>query len=124
MVIKRSLIVEDSPTMRKLIKFCLKNISKECVEAADGLEAIEFLSRDFFDLILTDINMPDMNGIEFIANLRRNPRYAKVPIIVISTEGSEGAKQEALAAGANGYIAKPFQPPQLEQTIQQVLKRE
>jgi two-component system chemotaxis response regulator CheY len=122
-MLKYALIVDDSPTIRKLITFGLKKFEGcVCVEAGDGVEALQQLSDHECDIILTDINMPDMNGLEFIQNIRKHPNYSETPIIVITTEGREDSLKQAMEAGANEYIIKPFQPPALQSVIEKVLQ--
>lgn len=104
------LIVEDSPTMRQLIIFSLKRIA-DCnlVEASDGVDGWKKLSGQEFDLILTDINMPVMDGLKLVSLIRSDEKKQKIPIIIITTEGAEEDKRRGLALGANDYIAKPIQ---------------
>ena len=117
------LIVDDSPTMRRLIIFSLKKFADfKIVEAGNGLEALQKISTDPFGLFLVDINMPEMNGLEFIQNLRKSPGYDRVPIIVITTEGSEEDKRKAYEAGATEYVTKPFQPPALHGIVERALQ--
>ncbi|PIW84800.1 MAG: response regulator [Nitrospirae bacterium CG_4_9_14_3_um_filter_53_35] len=104
------LIVEDSPTMRQLIIFSLKRLS-DCslVEATDGVDGWKKLSGQNFDLILTDINMPVMDGLKLVSLIRNDEKKRSIPIIIITTEGAEEDKKRGLALGANDYIAKPIQ---------------
>jgi two-component system chemotaxis response regulator CheY len=105
------LIVEDSPTMRSLLASTLEAVEGVVVrEAASGFDALRLLPREKIDLIATDINMPDINGLELISYLRRTPRYAEIPLFIISTEGSEQDRERGLALGANEYLVKPFDP--------------
>ncbi len=105
------LIVEDSPTMRSLLAATLDGVSGITVrEAASGFEALRLLPREPVDLIITDINMPDINGLELISYLRNNPRYNRVPLFIISTEGSEHDRERGMALGADEYLVKPFPP--------------
>ncbi len=104
------LVVEDSPTMRQLISFALKRLKgAEIVEAADGVEGLKKLNSDTFDLIITDINMPVMDGLKLISLVRRDVKYRNIPIMVITTEGGAEDRERALALGANAYITKPIQ---------------
>lgn len=116
------LVVEDSPTMRQLISFSLKRF-KNCriVEAVDGVDALKKLSVDKIDMILTDINMPVMDGLKLVSLVRQNPEWKDLPIIIITTEGAEEDKQRGLALGANAYIAKPIQSSHLIKTITEML---
>jgi len=104
------LIVEDSPTMRQLIIFSLKRIANcNLVEASDGVDGWKKLSGQDFDLILTDINMPVMDGLKLVSLIRNDEKKQEIPIIIITTEGAEEDKRRGLALGANDYIAKPIQ---------------
>ena len=105
------LIVEDSPTMRQLISFALKRLrGVRIVEANDGVDVLQKLSSERFDLILTDINMPIMDGLKLVSLVRNDANYKDTPIIVITTEGALEDRERALALGANDYITKPIQP--------------
>lgn len=107
---KRILIVEDSPTMRQLISFALKRLpSVLIVEAGDGVDALKKLAAEPVDLILTDINMPIMDGLKLVSLVRSDPALHAIPIVIISTEGAAEDRARALALGANDYITKPIQ---------------
>lgn len=104
------LVVEDSPTMRQLISFALKRLrDMAIVEAADGVEGLKKLNADTFDLIITDINMPVMDGLKLISLIRRDVKYRNIPIMIITTEGNAEDRERALTLGANAYITKPIQ---------------
>jgi two-component system, chemotaxis family, chemotaxis protein CheY len=104
------LIIEDSPTMRQLIAFALKRLpGVRIVEAHDGVDGLKKLSSDKFDLILTDINMPVMDGLKLVSLVRNDANYRTTPIVVITTEGAQEDRDRALALGANDYITKPIQ---------------
>ncbi|TGU73917.1 MULTISPECIES: response regulator [Geomonas] len=108
------LIVEDSPTMRQLIAFALKRIrGVRIVEANDGVDGLKKLSSERFDLILTDINMPIMDGLKLVSLVRNDANYKAIPIVVITTEGAQEDRERALALGANDYITKPIQPTKI-----------
>ena len=108
------LIIEDSPTMRQLISFALKRLQGvRIVEANDGVDGLKKLSADRFDLILTDINMPIMDGLKLVKRVRTDPVHKDVPIVIITTESAEEDRQRALSLGANAYITKPIQAPQV-----------
>jgi two-component system chemotaxis response regulator CheY len=116
------LVVEDSPTMRQLIVFALKRIRNfQIVEANDGVDGLKKLSADKFDLILTDINMPIMDGLKLVSMVRNDPNYNDVPIIIITTEGATEDRERALALGANEYITKPIQTTQILETVKKLL---
>lgn len=116
---KKILIVEDSPTTRALIKAAIEDIATELDtrEATTGFEALKLLPSAAFDLILTDINMPDINGLELISFVRNNPSYQHIPMIIVSTERSEEDRKRGLALGANAYITKPFEVEDLKAAI-------
>ncbi len=117
------LVVEDSPTMRQLIVFALKRIrGLSLVEANDGVDGLKKLSSDKFDLILTDINMPIMDGLKLVSLVRNDPGYKDVPIVIITTEGASEDRERALALGANDYITKPIQTNQIIEATKRLLK--
>jgi two-component system chemotaxis response regulator CheY len=119
---KKILIAEDSPTMRSLIVSTIAAMGEfETVEAANGFEALRILPRDKVDLIITDINMPDINGLELVSFIRNNEIYRSTPLIIISTEGSDRDREKGLALGANAYLVKPFVPQQLQELIRKYL---
>lgn len=116
------LVVDDSPTMRQLISFSLKRIpGSTIVEANDGVEALKKLATEKFSLILTDINMPIMDGLKLISMIRNDPQHKTIPIIVITTEGAEEGRKEGLALGANAYIAKPAKTGDLLNVVNKLL---
>ena len=118
----RILIVEDSPTMRQLLAFALKRIpGAEIVEARDGMDGLRKVTSDHFDLALVDINMPDIHGLEVIKLIRASPQHRTVPVIVISSEASPRDRERGLALGADTWLAKPFTPEQLVDTVRRVL---
>ena len=117
------LIVEDSPTMRQLIAFALKRIrGVRIVEASDGVDGLKKLSSERFDLILTDINMPIMDGLKLVSLVRNDANYKSIPIVVITTEGAQEDRERALALGANDYITKPIQPTKILDVARTLLK--
>ena len=117
------LIVEDSPTMRSLVVSALEDIGSpvRITEAASGFEALRELPRGDYDLIVTDINMPDINGLELISFVRRNASYRSIPLLIISTEGSERDRERGLELGADAYLVKPFDPAALRRTAKELL---
>jgi len=116
------LVVEDSPTMRQLIVFALKRIRGfKIVEANDGVDGLKKLSAEKFDLILTDINMPIMDGLKLVSMVRNDPNYKETPIIVITTEGATEDRARALALGANEYITKPIQTMKILETVKKLM---
>jgi len=114
------LTVDDSASVRQMVNFTLRSAAYEVVEAADGNEAISKLSG-VIHLVITDLNMPRMDGIELVRRIRASPAHKYVPILVLTTESQAVKKQEAKAAGATGWIVKPFQPEQLLAVVQKVL---
>ena len=118
------LVVEDSPTMRQLISFALKRIPGcKVAEANDGIDALKKLSTQKFDLILTDINMPIMDGLKLVSMVRNDPAHKTIPIIIITTEGAEEDRKRGLALGANAYIAKPIQTADLLGVVNGILSK-
>ena len=115
------LTVDDSTSMRQKVLFTLKGAGYEVVEAADGVEALEVANTRGFDLVVTDVNMPNMDGITLIKELRNLPDYKFTPILMLTTESGSDKKQEGKAAGATGWIVKPFDPERLLDTIKKVL---
>ena len=107
---KTILIVDDSPTIRRMVRAAFGQAPVSVVEAASGLEAIEQLSLAPVALIVLDLNMPDMHGLEVLQFVRRHPAYRSLPVIVLTTRGDEASRDAALAAGANVYLTKPFLP--------------
>lgn len=118
------LIVDDSPVMRKVI---IKTVKLSGVdigdmyEAGNGIEGLEEARNNWVDLILTDINMPEMDGITFIKKLKEDEVLKSIPVIVISTEGRDEVVKEAMAYGANDYITKPFRPEEIGNNVLKVL---
>ncbi|MHB8882117.1 MAG: response regulator [Thermodesulfovibrionales bacterium] len=119
---KTILIVEDSATTRALIRAVIDELGDvETVEAGSGFEALKMLPLQDYDLIITDINMPDINGLELISFVRSNPRYTHLPIIIVSTERSEEDKRRGMALGATGYVTKPFKSGELQDIVKNTL---
>ncbi len=118
-----ALVVEDSPTMRQLIVFALSRIrGLTVIEADDGVDALKKLAGARFDIILTDINMPIMDGLKLVKRVRGDEALKTIPIVIITTEGAEEDRQRALALGANAYITKPIQAPQVISKVKDLLK--
>lgn len=116
------LVVEDSPTMRQLILFSLKRLpGLEIVEAVDGVDALRKLPEHSFDLVLTDINMPVMDGLKLLAMMKGNATYKEIPVVIITTEGREEDRKQGMALGAHDYIPKPIQTPHLLRVVKKVL---
>jgi two-component system chemotaxis response regulator CheY len=117
---KTALTVDDSKTMREMVSFTLKNVGFNIIEAEDGRDAINRLGNTPVDVIITDLNMPNMNGIELIRALRQNPSYQFTPILMLTTEADDTKKAEGKNAGATGWIVKPFNPEKLIQVVEKV----
>lgn len=119
---KTILTVDDSPSIRQMVGFTLRQAGHTVFEAADGQDALAKLRQRPADLIVTDLNMPNMDGIELIRQVRALPACRFVPIILLTTESQPAKKLEARAAGATGWIVKPFTPEQLVAVIAKVLR--
>ena len=115
------LAVDDSATMRQMVSFTLKNAGYQVVEAVDGQDAWEKADSKDFALVLTDQNMPRMDGITLTKKLRENPKFKNTPILVL-TESSDQMKQAGRSAGATGWLVKPFDPAKLIEVIQKVIR--
>jgi two-component system chemotaxis response regulator CheY len=121
----RALIVDDSSVMRKIVERALRQAGldlKEVHEAGSGVEGIEVLRARSVDLILSDINMPSMDGLEFLRQIRSQNLAAGVPVVMITTESSEEHVKQAIQAGAQGYIRKPFTPDQVKERLLPLVK--
>jgi two-component system chemotaxis response regulator CheY len=117
------LIVEDSKASREFIAATCEAVAGvEAVTTGSGFEALKILPRHQFDLIITDINMPDINGLELINFVKKNPRYRETPLFVITTEGRAQDRERGLALGAAEYLIKPFEPNSLEGLVRRYLK--
>jgi two-component system, chemotaxis family, chemotaxis protein CheY len=121
----RALIVDDSSVMRKIVERCLRQAGMDLgqvIEASNGAEALALVSENAFDLILSDINMPVMDGLEFVRRMKEMDTAKNIPIVMITTEGGEKSVLEALSLGARGYIRKPFTPDQVKEHVIPVLR--
>ncbi|PYS96780.1 MAG: response regulator [Acidobacteria bacterium] len=117
------LVVEDSPTMRQLIAFTLRRLQGcRILEAVDGVDALKKLTTDRVDLVITDINMPMMDGLKLVSLIRGNARTKAMPIVIVTTEGADEDRKRGLALGANAYIPKPIQPSALLKTVTSLLE--
>jgi two-component system, chemotaxis family, chemotaxis protein CheY len=122
----KTLIVDDSSVMRKIVARALQQCginSAEICEAGNGAEALDVVRRERFDLVLSDINMPVMDGLEFVRQLQSVENAKGVPVVMITTEGSESHVMEAITCGARGYIRKPFTPDQMKQHVLPLLQK-
>jgi two-component system chemotaxis response regulator CheY len=122
---KKILIAEDSPTMRSFIVSAIAAMGDYIlVEAANGFDALRILPREKVDLVITDINMPDINGLELVSFIKNNPNYKNTPLFIVSTEGSERDREKGLALGADAYLVKPFSPDDLQALVSRFLGQE
>jgi two-component system, chemotaxis family, chemotaxis protein CheY len=117
---KRILTVDDSKTMRDMVGFTLRGAGFEVIEAEDGVRALAVLEGQKVDLVITDINMPNMDGVTLVKHLRAKPNFKSTPILILTTESGEEKKTEGRAAGATGWIVKPFAPDKLLQVVNKV----
>ena len=118
------LVVEDSPTTRAMIISAIEEVAGglEILESKNGFEALKLLPQHSFDLIITDINMPDINGLELVSFVKRNQAYKHIPLIIITTEGSERDREKGISLGANEYLVKPFNPEMLQNVVKKYIK--
>ncbi|MFC3149307.1 response regulator [Piscinibacterium candidicorallinum] len=116
------LAVDDSASMRQMVAFTLKSSGYQVIEAVDGQDAIEKLDGRSVDLVLTDQNMPRMDGISLVKKLRATPQYTSTPILILTTESSDQMKQAGKSAGATGWLVKPFDPVKLVEVVKKVIR--
>lgn len=119
---KKILIIDDSATVRQAVRMPLQKTDYHCVEAVDGVDGLNKLKAESFDLIITDINMPNLDGFELILQARQLPKSKFTPIVVLTTESNEELKRRGKAVGASGWIVKPFQADQLLKVLRLLLK--
>lgn len=117
---KKVLVVDDSPTMRNMLKAAMQEQGFDVEMAEDGLDAIKVSAEKKWDLVITDINMPNMDGIELIRELRKTEQCKFTPILVITTEGGDNAKKAGKDAGASGWMTKPFSPDTLAKAVKKL----
>ncbi len=119
----RALVVDDSQAMRRSIMYALQRLTGVvCTEAQDGAEGLKKLTQARFDLVLTDINMPLMDGLKLISHIRQTPEHRSVPIIVVTTEGAAADRERAMKLGASAYLVKPVQAKVVLDTVRDLLK--
>jgi two-component system chemotaxis response regulator CheY len=118
---KTVLTVDDSPSLRQMVAFTLKGAGYRVIEAADGREGLSKARSQAVQLVLTDQNMPNMDGLTLIRSLRALPDYGRVPIVMLTTESSEAMKNQGRAAGATGWMVKPFDPKRLLDVVHKVI---
>jgi two-component system chemotaxis response regulator CheY len=121
MMAKTILAVDDSGSLRQMVAFSLKAAGYQVIEAVDGQDGLEKARNQVVDLVLTDQNMPRMDGLTLIKSLRGLPSYQRVPILMLTTESSDDMKAKGRAAGANGWLVKPFDPQKLTEVVKKVI---
>ena len=119
---KKVLTVDDSPSVRKMVEFSLKTKGYVMGSAGNGQEALDLLGQEPFDAIVLDVNMPVMNGLEFLEKRMENDAFAAIPVIMLTTEGQDEDRDKALSLGATAYIIKPFKPSQLLDLLEEFLQ--
>jgi two-component system chemotaxis response regulator CheY len=119
---KTLLVVDDSASMRQLVSFTIKESGFDVLVAENGKDALAKASSAKMDMVITDLNMPEMDGIELIKQLRGKAEYKFTPIVMLTTESQDGKKQEGKQAGASGWIVKPFKPEQLMEVVKKYMK--
>ena len=115
------LAVDDSTSMRQMVSFTLKGAGFDVIEASDGVEALNKAKGEQVDLVISDVNMPNMDGIALVKELRGLPNYKYTPMLMLTTEAGEDRRAQGKSAGATGWIVKPFNPDQLLSTIKKIL---
>lgn len=118
---KRILTADDSTSIRAMVRFSLETEGCEIAEARDGAEALECLERDGADMLITDLDMPRLNGFDLVQKVRTMPRYRHLPILILTTESNDDFKARAKSVGATGWITKPFRPDQLNKMVKLLL---
>ncbi len=118
---KTILAIDDSASIRQMVAFTLKSSGYEVVDAVDGMDGLDQAKAKTFNLVLTDQNMPRMDGLTLIKTLRAMPQYKTVPILMLTTESSDAMKQQGRAAGATGWLVKPFDPQKLIEVVKKVI---
>lgn len=119
---KTILAVDDSASIRQMVSFTLKGAGYEVIEAVDGQDALDKARQRAFNLVLTDINMPRMDGLKLLENLRKISQYRAVPILMLTTESTDEMKAKGRSAGATGWLVKPFNPGSLVEVIKKVIQ--
>ena len=119
---KKILIIDDSESIREVVNFTLENAGHEVEAAVDGVDALTYLEKNHYDLIITDLHMPNMDGIELIKNARKMEAHKFVPILFLTTESQTEKKMQAKEAGATGWIIKPFAPEKLLMAVNKVVR--
>ena len=118
---KTILIVDDSSSLRQVVNLALARAGYEVIEAVDGMDGLAKLDGRKINLIVSDVNMPRMDGIAFVTQVKQNPRYKFTPVIMLTTEGQDAKKEQGRAAGAKAWIVKPFSPPVLLDAVSKLI---
>ena len=118
---KTVMIVDDSASLRQVVGIALRGAGYEVIEGCDGKDALAKLTGQKVHLVISDVNMPNMDGITFVKNLKQMPAYKFTPVIMLTTESQEGKKQEGQAAGAKAWVVKPFQPAQMLAAVSKLI---
>ncbi|MEL6216904.1 MAG: response regulator [Pseudomonadota bacterium] len=118
---KTILAVDDSRSIRDMVRFALEPLGYDIIDAEDGVEGLSMLDQNKVDLVITDLNMPNMNGIEFITSVRKDDKFAGLPMVMLTTEGQAETMRAGKKAGASGWIVKPFNELQLELTVKKFI---
>jgi two-component system chemotaxis response regulator CheY len=118
---KTIMTVDDSVSVRMMVGFALKDAGYEIVEAVNGLDALSKLDEHDIKMVVADVNMPEMDGIEFVRKMRQHPKHKFTPVVMLTTESHESIKEKGKEAGATGWIVKPFKPAQLLSVVRKVL---
>ena len=119
---KTALVVDDSVSIRQMVTFTLQSAGFQTIEGSNGVEALAASDNKTVDLVVTDLNMPQMDGITLVKELRKRPSFKFTPILLLTTESQDAKKQEGKAAGATGWMVKPFNPDQLLSVVNKVVK--
>lgn len=118
---KTILVVDDSASLRQVVSITLKGAGYDVIEACDGKDALSKASGQKIHLVISDVNMPNMDGITFVSELKKNPAYKFTPVIMLTTESGEAKKQAGQAAGAKAWVTKPFQPAQMLAAVSKLI---
>ena len=118
---KTILVVDDSASLRQVVSIALKGAGYDVIEGCDGKDALAKLGGQKIHLVISDVNMPNMDGITFVKEFKRLPEYKFTPVIMLTTESQEGKKQEGQAAGAKAWVVKPFQPAQMLAAVSKLI---
>ena len=118
---KTILVVDDSVSLRQVVGIALRGAGYDVIEACDGKDALSKLSGQKIHLVISDVNMPNMDGISFVKAMKENAAYKFTPVIMLTTEAGDGKKSEGQAAGAKAWVVKPFQPPQMLAAVSKLI---